>query len=460
MGEAAGDVTKHITAYNNGVAGTLVDIRSDDANLVYNTTAQSLEVVSSDVNDDFIPTGTLTLSSAVANTFADGDITCASVLAADTVTVNGLLYTAVSGARSDDTEFSIDTGDNECATDLAAAITADTRSGTTGDVTATSSTDTVTATTDVEGTAGNAITLVSSNGTRLAVTGSGNFTGGVAADVATVNGLTFTGVAGTKADNTEFSIDTSDTAAALDLKLSINADTRTPITVPTVSVTATSAVGVVTINALTGGTAGNTIDTVGTANITAGAATLVDQDTAGAWTVTVEGLDANFEEQSETVNLNGQIANALTNTYIFVQRMYILTAGTGGVNEGVITCRIASGGATQLTMAINDNESQSANFIVPANRKAELIRVICTLGNDPSVVNSNQLEIYTKDLATSDSTFRLKDTIGVPFRVTTDYEDGEFELGSKTSLNFKSIRPLGAVDNKVNLQYTLKIHQA
>lgn len=459
MGEAAGDVTKHITAYNNGVAGTLVDIRSDDANLVYNTTAQSLEVVSSDVNDDFIPTGTLTLSSAVANTFATGTCTLASVTATDTCTINGLIYLAVSGTASEG-EFDIDGGtDTLDAIELRNAINTDTRSGTTGDLTATASAAVVTVTTDVEGTGGNAITLTSQDA-QITVSGSGTLTGGVAADVATVNGLTFTGVAGTKADNTEFSIDTSDTAAALDLKLSINADTRTPITVPTVSVTATSAVGVVTINALTGGTAGNTIDTVGTANITAGAATLVDQDTAGAWTVTVEGLDANFEEQSETVNLNGQIANALTNTYIFVQRMYIATAGTGGVNEGVITCRIASGGATQLTMAINDNESQSANFIVPANRKAELIRVVCTLGNDPSVVNSNQLEIYTKDLATSDSTFRLKDTIGVPFRVTTDYEDGEFELGSKTSLNFKSIRPLGAVDNKVNLQYTLKIHQA
>tara|TARA_R110002167_G_scaffold331706_1_gene538375 strand:+ start:18998 stop:19882 length:885 start_codon:yes stop_codon:yes gene_type:complete len=113
------------------------------------------------------------------DTAATATATCASVLAADTVTVNGLLYTAVSGARANDTEFSIDTSDTACALDLAAAITADTRTGTLNDVTAVSAIGVVTMTTSVAGTAGNATTLVSSNGTRLAVTGSGFFTGGV-----------------------------------------------------------------------------------------------------------------------------------------------------------------------------------------------------------------------------------------------------------------------------------------
>lgn len=460
MAEAAGDITKRITAYNNGVEGALVDIRSDDADLAYNTTAQSIEVVSSDVNDDYRPSGTLTLVSAVANTFATGTVTCASVLAADTVTVNGLVYTAVSGVKADNTEFSIDTSDTACATDLADSITNDARAGTTGDQTATSSTDTVTITTDVAGTAGNAITHVSSNGTRLAVSGAGTLTGGVDADTATVNGLVYTAVAGVKANDTQFSIDTSDTAAALDLADSIDDDTRTGTTVPAVDVSATSAIGVVTVEAVTAGTAGNAIDIAGTANITASGATLTDADTAGAWTLTVEGLDGNYLEQSETVNLNGQTPVALTNTYIFVQRMFIATAGTGGVNEGTITARIASAGATQLTMAINDNESQSANYIIPANKIGELVAIDITLGNDPSVANSNQVEISTKDLTVAGSVFRLKDTIGVPFLAHKDYQDGEFELPSKTVLQFKSIRPLGAVANKVNVQYTLKLHQA
>ena len=54
---------------------------------------------------------TVTVVGALANTFADGTITCATAVAGQTVTVNGLLYTAVAGAKANNTEFSIDTSD-------------------------------------------------------------------------------------------------------------------------------------------------------------------------------------------------------------------------------------------------------------------------------------------------------------------------------------------------------------
>ena len=109
---------------------------------------------------------------------ASGTITCASVLAGDTVTINGLVYTAVSGVKANDTEFSIDGGDNAVATDLADSIDDDTRIGTLDDLTATATTNVVTAVSTVSGIGGNAITLVSSDGTRLAVSGA-TFSGGV-----------------------------------------------------------------------------------------------------------------------------------------------------------------------------------------------------------------------------------------------------------------------------------------
>jgi hypothetical protein len=107
------------------------------------------------------------------NEKATGTVTCASVIATDTVTVNGLVYTAVAGAKANNTEFSVDTGDNECATDLADSITNDVRAGVTTslDVTATSATNVVTIEETVGGTGGNSIDLSSSNGTRLAVSG-------------------------------------------------------------------------------------------------------------------------------------------------------------------------------------------------------------------------------------------------------------------------------------------------
>jgi len=189
--------------------------------------------------------------------YATNTAKCTTVIATNTVTVNGLVYTAVDGVKADNTQFSVDTDDAACAADLADSITNDTRTGTTGDQTATSSGDTVTIITDVFGAAGNAITLSQTGGTITI--GEATFSGGVAFTV-TVNGLVYTAVEGAKADNTEFSIDTSDTATAADLADSITNDVRAGITVPAVDQTATSNLGVVTITASTPGPIGNTID--------------------------------------------------------------------------------------------------------------------------------------------------------------------------------------------------------
>lgn len=262
--------------------------------------------------------GDLTLSSAVAETKATGTVTCASVQAGDTVTINGLVYTAVTGTKADNTQFSIDTGNNECAADLADSINNDVRAGTLGDVSAQVSTNVVTCTSNQSGTAGNAVTLVSSNGTRLAVSGSGTFTGGVNADQVTVNGLVYTAVAGAKANNTQFSIDTSDTAAATDLANSITNDARTPITIPTIDVTATSSLGVVTVTApVNAGADGNAIDTVGSANITAEGSTLTGGITSTMTSIKVDGqeiLGATVRWRDNVTNTASDIASQI-NTY-------------------------------------------------------------------------------------------------------------------------------------------------
>lgn len=232
-------------------------------------------------------TGTVTLASALAIATATGTITCAAVQALDTVTVNGLVYTAVAGAKANNTEFSIDTGNNECATDLAASITADVRAGTLNDVTATATTNVVTCTQTVAGVGGNSTTLVSSTGVRLAVSAA-TFSGGVDADIVTANGLLYTAVAGAKANNEQFSIDTSNDAAATDLAASITADARSGTSG---DLTATSLNAVVTMTTTITGASGNAITLVSNDGVTlavSGSGTLTGGVTAD--TVTVNGL--------------------------------------------------------------------------------------------------------------------------------------------------------------------------
>jgi hypothetical protein len=202
----------------------------------------------------------ITLASNNGTTLAVSASELTGGVDADTVTVNGLVYTAVAGARQDDTEFSTDTGDTETGVDLAAAINADVRAGTLGDISAGETTGTVTVTTDVEGVAGDAITLVSSDGGTLAVTGSGNLVNGHDADTFTVNGLVYTAVAGARGDDTEFSTDTSNDATAIDLAAAITADGRTGITVDSINQTAVAVNEIVTITSDAADELANTID--------------------------------------------------------------------------------------------------------------------------------------------------------------------------------------------------------
>ena len=133
---------------------------------------------------------------------ARGQILMVGAIAGDTVTINGLLYTGVDGARSDDTEFSVDTSDAATATDLAAAITADSRSGTLDDVTATSTENLVFLESTVVGTGGNAITLVETVAN----------TGTLVSDATFANGEA-TGVVHMQSEVTKYNITTDGTAS-------------------------------------------------------------------------------------------------------------------------------------------------------------------------------------------------------------------------------------------------------
>jgi phage tail sheath gpL-like len=99
---------------------------------------------------------------------ASGTVTCASVQAADTVTIDGVVLTAVSGTPAAD-EFDISGTNTAAAASLVAAINANATLD--GRVTATSALGVVTVQADQYGEDGNSVSLASSDGTRLAVSG-------------------------------------------------------------------------------------------------------------------------------------------------------------------------------------------------------------------------------------------------------------------------------------------------
>lgn len=104
----------------------------------------------------------------------------------------------------------------------------------------------------------------------------------------------------------------------------------------------------------------------------------------GARTVTLFGLDANYDEISEDVTLNGQTAVNTTQEFLRINRMTVNTAGSGGQNAGVIyagTGTVTSGVPANkyATIAIGDNQTLMALWTVPRGYTAFLTQVDITL---------------------------------------------------------------------------------
>lgn len=85
----------------------------------------------------------------------------------------------------------------------------------------------------------------------------------------------------------------------------------------------------------------------------------------GANTITVEGLDDDYNFKSSTVNLSGQV-QALVGTYGRVNRAYISLAGANGTTSGTITLQSSDAIKTYTTFDGNSNQTQMAVYTVPA----------------------------------------------------------------------------------------------
>lgn len=84
--------------------------------------------------------------------------------------------------------------------------------------------------------------------------------------------------------------------------------------------------------------------------------------------VLVEGLDADYNFQSEIVTLNGTTSVNLVNQYLRTRRMLVITAGTRGFrNAGDIT--LSSGGVTRLQIKTDNGSSFSSLYTVPAGHR-------------------------------------------------------------------------------------------
>lgn len=105
----------------------------------------------------------------------------------------------------------------------------------------------------------------------------------------------------------------------------------------------------------------------------------------GARTVYIEGVDGNYAVVSETVTLNGQTAVNTTNSYLYVNSFYVLTAGSGGENAGNINAGtgVVTAGVPAVLydiIAAGFNNRTTGHYCVPAGYTGYLIQGLFSAG--------------------------------------------------------------------------------
>ena len=197
---------------------------------------------------------------------------------------------------------------------------------------------------------------------------------------------------------------------------------------------------------------------IGSANFTyptsADIVSVVSDDTddadggSGARTVSLEGLDNDYNSISETVTLDGTNSVSTNGSFLRVFRMRIETAGSSGGSEGTVIATIDGNEIARIDPDF-DNQTLQAIYTVPAGKKAYLLRMQVTSTKDNKAA---MVGLFTRSSA-ADSVFTVKqlveiyrNTVVVDFPVPLEIDEkSDIELRGK-NLNSGNVSIGGTFD--------------
>lgn len=371
-------------------------------------------------------TSTYVVAARNTGAVATGTITLATCTTKSVISVNGVEFRAITSGTPTiaNGEFVISGDDTADAVSLAAAINGSTNARISGVLTASPALGVVTITPAQAGYLGNAITIqthgnratgtvtvasinandtVTINGTALTAkqqraTGTLTADAAVAGNTCVVNGITFTGAAGAVVlGEPTFSIDTGDTETAVSLAAQINAHTSGNIAG---KITATSALGVVTLRAVDAGTGGNGYTLVGTAlRLAASAATL----TGGLAVANneFEAIGTNTQVATDLVRAIGASSTALVSSHVTAHStaaVVTLTAKYDGTPGNGIT--LASIDNTRLAVGVTNGRLAGGSELTLNGAQATGTLTLASVANGETCsINGVTLTAHTDTAA-------------------------------------------------------------
>jgi hypothetical protein len=105
----------------------------------------------------------------------------------------------------------------------------------------------------------------------------------------------------------------------------------------------------------------------------------------GARTIVVQGLDADYNEISETVTMNGQTAVTMTKAMLRVNYAYVLTAGSGNsaagdiyIGTGTVTAGVPA--TAYDIIKLDYNVTTTGSFTIPAGYTAYVSQGLFSAG--------------------------------------------------------------------------------
>lgn len=172
------------------------------------------------------------------------------------------------------------------------------------------------------------------------------------------------------------------------------------------------------------------------------------QDSAagtGARTVTVQGLDANYNEIEETLTVDGAVS---TQSFLRVHRAFVASAGSLQTNKGnVLVSTGAGGGGTVLAdigtvgtgVTFGLGQTNLALYTIPAGKTGYLTNWNVGVGAYNDAVTAT---LYTRETGNG-LIFRTRDVMDVPGGLHQRIYQVPFALIEKTDIEVRAIATTG-----------------
>jgi len=167
----------------------------------------------------------------------------------------------------------------------------------------------------------------------------------------------------------------------------------------------------------------------------------------GARTVTIQGLDANYNEIEATQPVNNLVG---TTEFLRVNRAFVASAGSTGTNEGDVQISTeASGGGTVLAdigtigtgTTYGLGQTMLGLYTIPSHCNGYLTRWNVGVGTYNSSATAT---LYTRIYDPNNGAFRARDIMDVPGGFhTRDYEI-PFFLPARTDVEIRAIASTGS----------------